>query len=76
MTNKKIGVDVGFGFVKATNGTQKYVFPSVVGEASDIRFNTGMDNKSILDNLIVKLDSSKCFIGQLANRQSQFTFST
>lgn len=27
---KNIGVDVGFGFVKATNGIQRYVFPSVV----------------------------------------------
>ena len=33
-----IGLDIGFGFTKATNGKRSLVFKSVYGEASDMQF--------------------------------------
>lgn len=75
MTNN-IGVDVGFGFVKATDGTQRYIFPSVVGDARELRYKTGMGSDNILDNLAVQVDGEDYFVGDLANRQSEFLLST
>ncbi len=76
MYTKNIAIDVGFGFVKATDGTQRYIFPSVVGEARDIRYKSGMGNDKVLDNLVVEIDDDKYFVGNLANRQSEFLIST
>jgi plasmid segregation protein ParM len=33
-----LGIDIGFGFTKATDGKQHLVFKSVLGEATDIQF--------------------------------------
>ncbi len=71
-----MGIDIGFGFVKATDGQQKYLFPSVVGEAREIRYKTGLNTNSILDNLIVEVDNDKYFVGDLAIRQSDLIQST
>ena len=71
-----MGIDIGFGFVKATDGKQKYLFPSVVGEAREIRYKTGLNTNSILDNLIVEVDNDKYFVGDLAIRQSDLIQST
>ena len=34
-----LGIDIGFGFTKATNGKDFLVFKSVLGEATDIQFD-------------------------------------
>lgn len=74
---KNISIDVGFGFVKATDGTETIVFPSVIGEARNIRYNPGVSvQKSMIDNLVVEIDGEKFFVGSLANRQSEFTQAT
>ncbi len=75
MTN--IGLDIGFGFVKATDGRKSVIFPSTVGESRNIRYNTGINNNSnIMDNLTIELEENKYFIGNLANKQSDIVMST
>lgn len=68
---KNVGVDLGYGFVKATDGEREVVFPSVVGPArervhSDFSlFATG------LDNLTITVGDRTHFVGDLAIRQSE-----
>lgn len=71
-----IGIDIGFGFVKATNGHKKVIFPSVVGEGRNIRYKSGISDDSILDNLTLQLEGNDYFVGSLANRQSDIVMST
>src|SRR5690554_2413080 len=71
-----IGIDIGFGFVKATDGQKQVIFPSVVGEGRNIRYNTGINNSNIMDNLILQLEGNNYFVGDLANRQSDIVMST
>ena len=33
-----LGIDIGFGFTKATNGKDTIIFKSITGEATDIQF--------------------------------------
>ncbi|QTL96580.1 hypothetical protein GM661_00635 [Iocasia frigidifontis] len=71
-----IGIDIGFGFVKATDGQKQVIFPSVVGEGRNIRYNTGINDNSIMDNLMLQLEGNNYFVGNLANRQSDIVMST
>lgn len=73
---RNIGVDVGYGFVKATTGSNKYIFPSVVGEAREIRYKTDLTTNSTLKNLIIEVDNEQYFVGDLAIRQSDLMQST
>ncbi len=36
---RPIGIDVGFGFTKATNGEEYVIFKSIIGEYADIQFD-------------------------------------
>ncbi|MFW6015118.1 MAG: hypothetical protein ACOCRK_01620 [bacterium] len=73
---RNLGIDIGFGFVKATNGNNNIIFPSVVGEGREIRYKTGLNSNSTLDNLIIEVDKEKYFVGDLAIRQSDLIQST
>lgn len=67
-----IGVDIGFGFTKVTNGRDHKVFKSVVGEASEIQFQDSLI-KAVGGNgpvLHAEIDGNTYFIGELAERQS------
>ncbi|MCW7752768.1 ParM/StbA family protein [Desulfobotulus sp. H1] len=71
-----IGIDVGFGFTKATNGRKSFCFKSVLGETTDIQFATGLGSRDPVGNLHVTLDGKGYFIGDFAIAQSsvrQFT---
>ena len=71
-----IGIDVGFGFTKATNGKDFIIFKSLYGEATDIQFRLNIGNVSFTDNLHVTIDDQSYFIGDFAEQQSsvrQFT---
>lgn len=47
-----IGIDVGYGFVKVTDGEAGYSFPSVVGEGhTKPTFSTRMGQFSAIDHL-------------------------
>ena len=37
-----LGIDIGFGFTKATDGKRDLVFKSVLGESTDIQFRDEM----------------------------------
>ncbi len=67
-----IGVDIGFGFTKVTNGREHRVFKSVVGEASEIQFQDSLIKAAGGDGpvLHVEIEGSTYFIGELAERQS------
>ncbi|MFW6028883.1 MAG: hypothetical protein ACOCRO_01375 [Halanaerobiales bacterium] len=73
---RNIGIDVGFGFTKAVNDKMQYLFPSIVGEARNIRYRSGMSSKKLLNNLVVEYKNDRYFVGELAKRQSEFTQST
>ncbi|MCR4440550.1 MAG: ParM/StbA family protein [Peptococcaceae bacterium] len=71
MFYKQIGVDLGYGYVKVTDGTKEHIFPSTVGLGTDLKFNSLLLNpKNITDNLVVTVDNKKFFVGDLAIRQS------
>ncbi|AZR72497.1 hypothetical protein BBF96_03330 [Anoxybacter fermentans] len=75
--SKNIAVDVGFGFVKATDGNKEVIFPSVVGEGREIRYKPGVTiNNDAIKNLFAEVDGEKYFVGDLATRQSEFLQST
>jgi len=73
-----IGIDIGFGFTKATDGTTFQVFKSVYGEAVDFQFKEALlNNKQDHDEYIhIDMDGMSYFVGDMAERQSsnrQFT---
>lgn len=67
----KVGVDLGYGFVKATNGKNEFVFPSVVGPARELIGSEFSMFASGLDNLSITVDDQTFFVGELAIRQSE-----
>ncbi|MDQ6954745.1 MAG: ParM/StbA family protein [Mariprofundaceae bacterium] len=73
-----IGIDIGFGFTKATNGENFQVFKSIYGEAIDFQFKESLlnQNEQLDEHLQIDLDDTSYFVGELAERQSsnrQFT---
>ena len=71
-----LGIDVGFGFTKATDGNKIVIFKSVLGEAYDIQFYSRFGKDSFADSLHVTIDDNSYFIGDFAEQQSsvrQFT---
>jgi plasmid segregation protein ParM len=73
-----LGIDIGFGFTKATDGKQNLVFKSVLGEATDIQFRDEMiatpDDED--NHLQIEVDGKSYFVGELAERQSNVRFFT
>ena len=41
---KHIGIDIGYGYVKASDGQQEVIFPSTVGVGTDLKFNSLLMN--------------------------------
>jgi plasmid segregation protein ParM len=72
-----IGIDIGFGFTKVTNGRQELVFKSLLGEAIDIQFQEKvMEDEEADDHLQAEIDGKPWFVGELAERQSNVRFFT
>lgn len=68
---KNIGIDLGFGFVKATDGEKDFIFPSVVGAGQDLTYRSELTTYvDPIENLSVSIDGKKYFVGDLAIRQS------
>ena len=67
-----LGIDIGFGFTKATDGRQDLVFKSVLGESTDIQVREEMlaVESEKQEHLQVELDGKSYFLGELAERQS------
>ena len=73
---KAHGIDIGFGFTKATNGKDLVVFKSVLGETVDIQFVLNPNTNEALRSLHIILDGQGYFVGDFAEQQSnarQFT---
>ncbi|HYH02946.1 MAG TPA: hypothetical protein VEC37_07575, partial [Bacillota bacterium] len=72
MAVRSIGIDLGFGFVKTTNGEKEYIFPSVVGAGVDLTYRSELTMYvDPIQNLVVTVDGKKHFVGDLAIRQSE-----
>ena len=73
-----LGVDIGFGFTKATDGKRDLIFKSVLGEATDIQLREEMIAVGGLEesHLHVETDGKAYFVGELAERQSNVRFFT
>lgn len=67
---KVVGIDIGFGFLKVTDGDTNFVIPSVVGDAEELTFDMGGSVKD-LDNIRIEVDGEEYFVGELAIIQSK-----
>lgn len=65
-----LGIDIGFGFTKATNGKETFIFKSIFGDATDIQFWADFGKDTLTDHLHVTIDGKSYFIGDLAEQQS------
>jgi len=65
-----IGIDVGFGFTKATDGNDTVVFKSIYGEATEIQFWVDFQNRNLTEYFHVTMDGKSYFVGDLAEQQS------
>ncbi len=72
-----IGLDIGFGYTKATNGKRFVVFKSVYGEAAEMQFREQLlASDQGEEHLHVEIDGKAFFVGELAERQSVERFFT
>ncbi|MFY9416819.1 MAG: ParM/StbA family protein [bacterium] len=72
---KIVGLDVGYGFVKATDGETGFSFPSVVGEGhTNPTFRLKSVQTPILDDLKIAIGNNLYFIGKAAIRHSNFAY--
>lgn len=66
-----LGLDVGFGFTKATNGRDTQIFKSVVGDAAEATFNEQLlPGKSALGRHL-QINGDIYYVGELAEQQSR-----
>jgi plasmid segregation protein ParM len=65
-----LGIDIGFGFTKATNGKDNLIFKSIYGDATDLQFWMDLGAQSGSDFYHVTIDGKSYFIGDLAEQQS------
>jgi plasmid segregation protein ParM len=67
---KILGIDIGFGFTKATNGTDTIVFKSIFGDATDLQFWMDLGETHAAEFFHVTIGGHSYFIGDLAEQQS------
>ena len=65
-----IGIDVGFGFTKATDGRETVVFKSIYGDATEIQFWVDFQDRNLTEYFHVTMDGKSYFVGNLAEQQS------
>ena len=66
-----LGLDVGFGFTKATNGREYQVFKSVVGEASESQFTEPLLPTRSTFGRHLEIGGEPHYVGELAEQQSR-----
>jgi len=66
-----VGIDVGFGFTKAYNGSNFVIFKSLIGDATEIQFCSSLGNESSTANLHITLGDKSYYIGSYAELQSK-----
>lgn len=76
---KLLAVDIGYGYLKALNGTgEQVLIPSVVAPSREIRFQNELASLPQEKKLIVQLgiNGERYFVGDMALRQGEMTLST
>lgn len=71
-----LGVDVGFGFTKATDGETSILFKSIVGEPQSRSIDENFFSDQTMSGLHLTLEDRSYFVGELAESESrvrQFT---
>jgi len=71
-----IGLDIGFGFSKITDGSQFLTFKSIIGDAVNVQFRETVDMENQPLSLHTILDGRSYFVGDLAERQSSVRYFT
>lgn len=71
-----IGLDIGFGFSKITNGSDFLTFKSIIGDAVNVQFRETIDAENQPLSLHTILDGRSYFVGDLAERQSNTRYFT
>ncbi|MDH3975119.1 MAG: ParM/StbA family protein [Deltaproteobacteria bacterium] len=72
-----LGIDIGFGFTKATTGDKSMIFKSVLGESIKIQSSDAVfADMDDLEYLHADVDGKDYFLGELAVRQSSERFFT
>ncbi len=72
---KLVGLDVGYGFVKATDGDSGYSFPSVVGEGHTRQtYSLRNGQTPMINDLKIEMDQKLYFVGKAAIRHSKFVY--
>jgi len=72
-----LGIDIGFGFTKATDGKNGLIFKSVLGEATEIQFRENiLSDAGGEGHLQIEVGGKSYFVGELAERQSNVRFFT
>lgn len=67
-----MGIDIGYGFVKITDGQEGYLFPSVVGDGNaHFLPSLGLQPSARTEDLRVVIDGEIYFVGSLAIRHSR-----
>jgi len=66
-----LGIDIGFGFTKATSGTDTIIFKSLLGDAGEIQYWADFGDSRPADHIHVTIDGKSYFIGDLAEQQSR-----
>ena len=64
------GVDIGFGFTKATDGREFVLFKSILGEAADIQFRLPIVKSEAGPCMHVEMDGQAYFVGDFAEQHS------
>ncbi|MGD9697033.1 MAG: hypothetical protein AB7V42_15385 [Thermoleophilia bacterium] len=66
-----LGIDLGFGFTKATDGERSLVIKSLIGEATDGHFASPPPTLAPTgDHIHLEFEDRGVFVGDLAERQS------
>lgn len=68
---KVIGIDAGYGYIKAFDGKDQVIIPSIIAPARDIKFLSRMRKQDELSNLKVKVGDDWYFVGTLAKEQGK-----
>lgn len=73
-----LGIDIGFGFTKATRGDRSLVCKSILGEATELQFQERILDQADAqeEHLQVEVDGLSYFVGELAERQSDVRYFT
>jgi plasmid segregation protein ParM len=66
-----LGLDVGFGFTKATNGRDMQIFKSVVGDAQESSFGEQLLPGKTPVGRHLQLNGETFYVGELAEQQSR-----